>query len=1130
MALKANWSDVLKADLGKLSELAAAHGKSNQVTLKEGERRTVTVLFLDIQGFTAMSEKLDPEDVQLIVDNCFKILTHEIEKYQGYIDKYEGDRMMALFGSRQASEQDCERALLAALEMRAKFVDINKILAERNIQIGIRIGVNTGLVVTGRIGKGRDQDFTVMGDAVNLASRLETNAPPGEILVSEEVCRSAGNSFIYESLGKIEVKGKSEPVAAFMVKGRNLNRTERWERSPFTKRSGYVGREAEHQRLMATSRELLAAKQGVRTMVIAAPAGVGKSRLVHEFMKSFGSADRGPMFVRAAAPADHSEPLGLFSDLFRRLMIDKTLFQKVDSNLHLMIHFMAGVAEADGRILALEPQALRLEMQLTISRVLESLSKSAAESGRSFLVVHFDDLQWSDHASMEALGFVGENLQSAKPILFLWTVRPEFPAPDALRKAFHIETIELSPLSENACRSILLNTLEGVELSAGDQEKLVRRSGGNPFFMEELIQSLVDDGTLLRKGEHWSLHRPIEEASLPESVNRILLSRIDRLESALKESLMAAAVAGETVPLRLLEIVGQRMGLDLGAVEGRYRTLADHGFVYWASQEGPLGQEVVFRHALTRDVVYSTLLNHNKKILHEIVGRGFEQLYSGHVAEHAALLFHHYVNAGLGTEAVKYGLLAMDQMTRTYSAKEGRGVIEKLRTLLIEGTEVSDRFQIEVELLEAENRFVDFLGERTAQKNIVEALVTRAREQPSPLLDARVALAQAMYFHGVGDFRKTREYALAGLTSLSDQKGTEKLRMDLLRNLGIACYNIGEFSAALEHYVQGLTLAQTMGDRNAEASFLNVIGLVHFRMGHSEEAVKKYSAALEIIMVIGDRRGEANATGNRGLVYWTLGEYSLALDQLKRSHEVFREIGFRKGEAVTLGNIGVIHHKLGQYEEALRCYEAALAIRREIRDQAGEGFDLVNVGAAHLQLGNLSQALMNLEAGLWVAREAGVQYLMAEALNSLSTTYRKMGERDPLFMEKSRMSAEEALRIGLEHNLVPARIKALSNLGRTLMEQGKLDRGLEMSCSSMKLVATHPTGVEGAEEEAHINHYEILKKSGKEKDASEVLQALVTLIEKRSVAIREEKFRKSFLESVPQNRFAMEEWKHGSRG
>ena len=243
--LSSRWSEVLKSDLDKLTQWTALRRRPETVRLKEGERRMVTILFLDIQGFTAMSEKLDPEDVQLIVDHCFTILTGEVEKYHGYVDKYEGDRLMALFGFRQASELDCEQAVRAALGMREKFSEINRILAQRDISVGIRIGIHTGLVVTGRIGKGRDRDFTVLGDAVNLASRLENHAPPGEILVSEDVRRAAGEVFLFDSLGEIQVKGKSRPVSVFIVLGLNPERTERWERSPFTRRSAYVRRDIE---------------------------------------------------------------------------------------------------------------------------------------------------------------------------------------------------------------------------------------------------------------------------------------------------------------------------------------------------------------------------------------------------------------------------------------------------------------------------------------------------------------------------------------------------------------------------------------------------------------------------------------------------------------------------------------------------------------------------------------------------------------------------------------------------------------------------------------------------------------------------------------------------------------------
>ncbi len=1133
--LGANWSEVLKSDLDKLSQLTSLHPKSEITRLKEGERRIVTILFLDIQGFTAMSEKLDPEDVQLIIDNCFKILTNEVEKYHGYIDKYEGDRMMALFGSRHASEQDCERALKAGLGMKEKFLEVNKILAQRNIKIGVRIGVNTGLVVTGHIGKGRDQDFTVMGDAVNLASRLETNAPPGEILISEEVKRTVGEIFICESLGKIEVKGKSEPILVFCVKGLNPARPERWERSPFTKRSRYVPRESEQKHIYSSFHHVKS-NGGSTAIAICAPAGVGKSRLVYEFFKEVREREeRPPLIFRGAAVASHTVPYGLWGDFLGRVMSDSEIskvFVVSDPDqasqaerLKPVVNYLSGRSEADQRMRSLEPQALRLEIHLSIRFVIEQLAKLAAERKSSPVILYLEDLQWADFASLEALEFLGSNFQIREPILFLWTYRSEFQLKEELRKSFRTLELPLNPLSDKECGAILDDVLEGLELSQRDRKMLVTRSGGNPFFMEELIQSLIDDNTIFREGDKWILSRPIEESFLPDTVQRILVARIDRLEKDHKELLMAASVVGEVVPLTVMEAIAQRMGISSDFLTQWLRIVEDLGFIYRRREDGLLGPQIAFRHALTRDVVYSMILNHNKKILHELVAKAYEKTYGERSLDHASLLFHHFSGAGLVQETLKYGLVAIDQMIRQYATREGLRAIATLRAMLEGGVQAIDAFETEIQLLEAEIKLYDFLGQRNDQLRSIEILekLNATRHQPS--LEALAAQARATYYTGIGEFRKTRECATEGLRKIENEPGLERPRMDLLRALGIACYSIGDYAAALKYYEKGIKISEYLGDVSSKGALLNTIGLVYFNTGKLKEALAHYEEAFALMRKIGDRKGEANALGNQGLVCWALGEYSKALEQLQESHKIFGEIGFRKGQAVTLGNMGVIYQKLGLYDQALRSFEKALSLRQSIRDRAGEGFDLVNIGVVYTRLSNYTKALEYLFEGRKVAREVGSNYLLCEALNSLSLVHRKLGATDPECLNKAKENAQEALSLARDHKLGQGETKALSNLASASWLFGDLERAISLSSEALKLIQSDPAGIEGSEEEIYINHYHLLFKSGKREEALQILGSVVSLIQSRAQRIKEDQYRKSFLEEVAQNRFALEEWR-----
>ncbi|MFH1263253.1 MAG: tetratricopeptide repeat protein [Pseudomonadota bacterium] len=1136
--LSTNWSEILKSDLDKLSPPASSiPGRAPAVLLKEGERRNITILFLDIQGFTAMSEKLDPEDVQLIIDNCFKILTHEVEKYQGYIDKYEGDRMMALFGSREASEQDCECALRAALGMKEKFVEMNKILAEREIRIGVRIGVNTGLVVTGRIGKGRDQDFTVMGDAVNLASRLESHAPPGEILIGEDARKAAGDGFLYESLGKIEVKGKSEPIPVYVVKGLNPARSERWERSPFTKRVEYVPRKKEDTRLLQAAREL-AGSHGIVSFSFAAPAGAGKSRLVYEFLRSYRTpSGEEPWIFRSTASTSHQMPYDLFAEPLTRLLgntdVVSELFDAADpkeksegARLRPVVEFLAGRREPDERMRALDPATLRLEIHLAIRFVLARLASMAAVRKRIPLIVCFESIQWADHASIEALDFLSETLSDpSSAILLLWTYRPEFsPKPEWVSR-FRIEEIVLPPLDSEACGKIVRSVLPGIAFSSREEKVLIERSAGNPFFLEELIQALIDDGVLSRDRDRWVLARPIEEASLPDSVQRVLIGRIDKLAREPKEMLMALSVIGEVIPAVVAEKVAGRMGFNAETTRQRLQALEDLGFILRVREAGVLGPQHQFRQSLTRDVVYSIILNHNKKILHGLVAESLEGIHGERAMEHAPILFHHFANAGRQEKTIEYGFAALDQFVRQNATREGLDAVRSLRELVRGWREAKEPRRFEERLRDAEIQLYDFLGQRKEQLVAIEELEQMAVEEPRPELLAKICWSRASYFFATGDFRQMKEQGVRGLSELGPGTAFPRLRMDLLRMVGIGCYSMGEHQEALDNYRLGLEIAERLDDRSAEGAFHNTVGLVHFNIGRAQEAIDYYEKANIIMRQIGDRRGVANTLGNRGLVHWTLGEYSKALEQLQESHAIFKEVGFRKGQAVTLGNIGIIHHKLGQYQEALRCYERALSLRREIRDRSGEGHDLENIGEVYMRLGDFKKALDHLDAGRWLAQEVGSSYLLAECLNNLAIVYRKMGEIEPSHLAKASEYSEEALRVASTHRLMAGEIKASTNLARIRALEGRRQEAMELSFRAMRLIEAHAAGVEGAEEDAFVNHYTLLHEAGRLEEARECLRKLVELIRSRADRIQEEEYRRSFLEEVRQNRFALEEWR-----
>ncbi|MCB0308372.1 MAG: tetratricopeptide repeat protein [Bdellovibrionales bacterium] len=1088
-----------------------------RTSLKEGERRIVTILFLDIQGFTAMSEKLDPEDVQLIIDRCFKILTHEIEKHDGYIDKYEGDRMMALFGVTRSSELDCEKAIMAALGMKEKFTEVNHILAQRGIEIGMRIGINSGLVVTGKIGKARDQDFTVMGDAVNLASRLESNAPLNGIMISDDVRLALNDRFICEDLGSISVKGKVEPVSVFSVESVNLKRHQKWERSPIVENNKFVGREQELGQLLNVLEKCTKKKQSGLCFVSAHP-GLGKSRLIHEFLKNVDGT-----YYGSAAFVSNRTVLGMICDLIKQIPKNK-LFKYVENeNLrtdHIRrferIYDHLVLNDHSDDLLNLDPDSFRTQVNLAFRYIVETLADGHWHLYKIPLVLYFDDLQWADEPSIETLAFVVESaFQQKVPVLFLLGFRPEFEFEKAgLAKEAGL-SITLDALGYSASQNILSHLLEGATLDAEDEKLIIQKSDGNPFFIEELIQALIDQKLLERDGSgRWILHQTLKEVNVPSSVQSILMGRVDKLEKPLKDLLMVAAVIGESFPAKILENAESMIGTP-HSYEQRLLQLVGHGFLCHGSTSGEIGETLLFRHVLIQNVVYDMILNHNKKILHSIVGEVFEKYYGENAGDHAPLLYWHFLNAGHVDKIRSYGLMSIEACLQKSSAADGLKITHEMLQFKFDEATV-------LKIIDAEVRFCDVLGRRSDQQGSIDKLQQLEEESKLPIVSIQLFLHRANFFNAVGKFSKALEFTTKALKIIEKTPVDTKLKAELLKCGGISYYSQGDYIKAKELYGLGLEIATTDDNILLRAGFLNTIGLVHFNLGESDRALECYAEALEIMKNMGNRKGEGNALGNQGLVYWSLGEYSLALGKLRASHDIFMAIGFKKGQAVTLGNIGVIHHKLGFYDEALSCYEKALVIRRDIRDFAGEGFDLANMGAVYLNLENYDKALFYFESGLEVAKKAGSNYLLCENLNSLSVLYRELAKLDSDKLAKAKNFAEQAMTSARAQKLLPAEIRATSNLARISWLNGHHLEAVRLSDQAMNMIS-NCKGADGTEEEAYINHYIILSECGYTEKAINCLRSLLSLIEARASRIQESSYRKSFLQNVKQNRYVFEE-------
>jgi len=514
----------------------------------EAERRFVTVLFADLSGFTALSETKDPETVRELVNACFDRLVPVIESHEGVVDQFVGDAIVALFGAPIAHEDDPARACRAALEMMPALAAVN---AERRLDLGLHIGINSGMVLAGGIGSRGRQQYSVLGDAVNLASRLEDVAERGEIFVGEETMRLVRDQFEFVARGVMPFKGKSEPQPVWQL-------TCVKEQAPIHRRitslSPLLGRELELALLRRVTRELSEQADGLRVVSILGEAGLGKSRLVLEWSQAeqTNPAPRPVRFlVAGCAPDSSTRAYALIADLARHLMDAHSEPTEARS---APLASLLGAGGAGQSLDASDGQALQAQYAEAL-RVL--IAHNTVESG---LVLVCEDLHWADAPSVQVLSRVLAQERNGRLLLCLTSrLEPEAPGWKLIESTEELAgasavRLHLTPLSENDAQELLQALLPGA-LPDEARRLILTQAEGNPLFVEELVRMLIDREDLRREGDAWILTSELIALDVPNTLQGVLMARVDQLPPSARHILQIASVLGREFPLEVLEKV-----------------------------------------------------------------------------------------------------------------------------------------------------------------------------------------------------------------------------------------------------------------------------------------------------------------------------------------------------------------------------------------------------------------------------------------------------------------------------------------------------------------------------------------------------------------------------------------------
>jgi class 3 adenylate cyclase/tetratricopeptide (TPR) repeat protein len=616
-----------------------------------GERKQVTVLFADVSAFTSLAERLDPEDVHALINHAFELMLAEIHAYEGTVNQFLGDGLMALFGAPVAHEDHALRAAHAALGLQRALARYRDELARtRGVQFRVRLGLNTGLVVVGAIGDNLRMDYTAIGDTTNTAARMLQLAEPGQIVVAESTARLVEPYVELRHLGTFTVKNRQQSVAAAeLVRPRphvsRLAARAVHGLSPFVDRDDALG---------VLERAWAAARGGRgQVALIAGDPGIGKSRLLLELQLRVGA--EGTWMQGDCISYGGSIPLLPVVDMLKRAFgIDDTdgepeVIAKVGQGCEVLgddaaevapaLRYLLSVDPGDAAFASRDPVRRRADIVAAIERLL------GAASRRRPIVVVIEDAHWIDSASEDVL----KSLVDAVPgmaVLLVVTYRPTYQHPFGERTYFR--HVAVQPVEDEAAAHIVRATLGVDDIPKELAVAIARKAEGNPFFLEELGRALVETGAVRPEGGRLVLTSPAATLVVPDTVQDVIAARLDRLEEAQKRTVQTAAVIGREFALSLL----QRVSDLQSQLEQSLRELKRVELIY--ERLGAGDAEYVFRHALTQDVAYASLLQAERRRLHALIGVAIEDLHAGRLDERAEALVYHFTRGERWDKVVRY--------------------------------------------------------------------------------------------------------------------------------------------------------------------------------------------------------------------------------------------------------------------------------------------------------------------------------------------------------------------------------------------------------------------------------------------------------------------------------------------
>jgi class 3 adenylate cyclase/tetratricopeptide (TPR) repeat protein len=937
----------------------------------EGERKLVTVLFVDLKGSMDLAESIDPEAWHTILDRFFAILADGVHRFEGTVNQYTGDGIMALFGAPITHEDHAHRACYAALRLAGELRDyVQELKRERGVTFSTRMGINSGEVVVGKIGDDLRMDYTAQGHTVGLAARMEQLASPDTIYLTEHTAALVTGFFELRDLGSFNVKGVQEPVIAHELAGVGAMRT-RLDVSRSRGFSKFVGRAEE---MAVLENAFMRAQAGHGQVVgVVADAGTGKSRLCFEFLERL-RAEGTTVYTAHGVAHGKAIPYLPILELFRgffaiteqdsaerarekiagRLLLLSETFRE---SLPMVFDFL-GVEDPERPAPRMDPDAWRRQFHGLVRRVSQERGRTTTS------VTLLEDLHWFDSGSDGFLEPMIDAAPSTRSLLIV-NFRPEYHA-EWMQRSYY-QQLPLLPLGGAAIRELLDDLLGSHPSLEGLADSVHERTAGNPFFIEEVVQSLVEAGSLRGSRGAFQLATSIDELAVPATVQAVLGARIDRLTEREKNVLQTGSVIGKKFPESVIERIAELPDSDLASA---LRQLVTAEFIY---EEALYPEaEYAFKHPLTQEVAYHSQLGARRARVHAAAARVIEELHSDKLDEQAALLAHHWEEAGERLQAARWNARAAEwagTSDAVAAVRHWRKVIALLSSLPDARETDTLRLEASAEVLAMGWRIGMPTEEMEQLLSSGKILADRLRD---PVLHAKLLSAFAGARGTAGDANLYYEYACGG-AHLAREAGDTDLADDL---------------AILETYGHHLVGKLPQSSERCEA--------IAQRMPAGHVARQGF---LGIDSFVWHMHMRAENHMYRGQLERSMGEFRLALETTERLDE--REI-----QIWVNGTLATCHYWRGEDpEDALRFGRRALELAENVGSPVNRALSRLGLVTAHLLDGSFQEAVERSDEALEIMQSSGAGGLW----ESLMRAFRSEAQLRAGDLEGARATAEEAV-------------------------------------------------------------------------------------------------------------------------